>query len=143
MIYTSLCLMLLMRAASITWASGRGLGPGNLEFFGSQMALAYRLDVISQGPKNSQFPGPKKLLISRANPPPSCPRYGCCPHQKHYAWGLNHRCINRDKKFTIFLQDAESLYFVLTYAKCGDFFTFLRKTIKKVSCMSHVLMFKT
>jgi hypothetical protein len=27
MIYTSLCVMLLMRAASITWASGRGLGP--------------------------------------------------------------------------------------------------------------------
>lgn len=28
-------------------------------------------------------------------------------------------------------QDAESLYFVLTYAKSGDFFSFLRKTIKK------------
>jgi hypothetical protein len=31
------CVMLVMRAASITWASGRGLGPGNLEFFGPQM----------------------------------------------------------------------------------------------------------
>ena len=30
MIYTALCIMLLMRAASITWASGKGLGPGNL-----------------------------------------------------------------------------------------------------------------
>ena len=54
MIDTAPCVMLLMRAASITWASGRGLGPGNLEFFGPQMALAYRLDAISQGPKNSQ-----------------------------------------------------------------------------------------
>ena len=25
--------MLLMRAASITWANGRGLGPGNRDFF--------------------------------------------------------------------------------------------------------------
>ncbi len=40
-----------MRAASIAWASGRGLGPGNLEVFGPQMALASRLDAISQGPK--------------------------------------------------------------------------------------------
>jgi hypothetical protein len=37
MIYTVPCVMLLMRAASITWAGGRGLdlGPGNCEFFGS------------------------------------------------------------------------------------------------------------
>ncbi len=40
----------LMRAASITRASGRGLGPGNLDFLEPQIALAYRLDVISQGP---------------------------------------------------------------------------------------------
>jgi hypothetical protein len=32
-IYTALCVMLLMRAASITRASGRGLGPGNIETF--------------------------------------------------------------------------------------------------------------
>ncbi len=43
---------------SITWASGRGLGPGNLEFLCPQKALAYRLDAISQGPKNSWYPGP-------------------------------------------------------------------------------------
>jgi hypothetical protein len=30
MINTARCIMLLMRAASITWASGKGLGPGNL-----------------------------------------------------------------------------------------------------------------
>jgi hypothetical protein len=41
------------------------------------------------------FTGPKKLSISRAQPPPTCPSNGCCPHQKHYAWGrINHRCIN-------------------------------------------------
>ena len=30
--YTAPCVMLLMRAASITWASERGLGLGNFEF---------------------------------------------------------------------------------------------------------------
>ncbi len=33
-IYSAPCVMLLMRAASITRASGRGLGPGNCDFFG-------------------------------------------------------------------------------------------------------------
>ncbi len=37
-----------------TWASGRGLGPGSLYFFGPQMALAWRIDAISQGPKKSR-----------------------------------------------------------------------------------------
>ena len=36
---------------------------GNLEFFGPQMALAYRLDAISQGPKNSGIPGPNPLQL--------------------------------------------------------------------------------
>jgi hypothetical protein len=53
-----------MRAASITWASGRGEGPGNLEFFGPQMTLAYRLDAISQGSKKSRFPGPNPLPLA-------------------------------------------------------------------------------
>ncbi len=53
MIYTSLCIMFWMRAYPITWAGGRGLGPGILEFFWPQMALAYRLDHILQSPKNS------------------------------------------------------------------------------------------
>jgi hypothetical protein len=53
-----------MRAASIIWASGRGLGPGNLEIFWPQMTLAYRLDAISQGPKNSRFPGPNPLPLA-------------------------------------------------------------------------------
>ncbi len=33
MIYTALCVMFLMQAASITWASGRGLGPGNQKHY--------------------------------------------------------------------------------------------------------------
>jgi hypothetical protein len=31
---TAPCVMLLMREASIEWESGRGLGPGNRDFFG-------------------------------------------------------------------------------------------------------------
>ncbi len=46
---------------SLTRGSGRGLGPGILEFFGPQIALAHRLDVISQGPKNPRIPGPNPL----------------------------------------------------------------------------------
>jgi hypothetical protein len=34
MIYTAQCVILLIRAASITKSSGRALGPGNREFFG-------------------------------------------------------------------------------------------------------------
>ncbi len=75
MIYSALCFMLLMWVASITWASGRGLGPGNLNFFGPQMALAYRLDAIPLGPEKSRFPGP--------DPPPTFFCNGCCLHQKH------------------------------------------------------------
>jgi hypothetical protein len=52
MIYTAPSVILLMGAASIMRASGRGLGPGNLKIFGPQMALAYWLDAISQGRKN-------------------------------------------------------------------------------------------
>jgi hypothetical protein len=37
--------------------------PWNLEFFGPQMALANRLDAISQGPKNSRIPGPNPLPL--------------------------------------------------------------------------------
>jgi hypothetical protein len=64
MIYTSPYLMIFDAGRSITWASGRGLGPGSFEFFGPQMALAYRLEAISQGPKNSRFSGPNPLLLA-------------------------------------------------------------------------------
>jgi hypothetical protein len=60
MIYTSLWVMLLMRAASITLA-----GPKKHEIFGPLMALAYLLDAISQGPKTLDFQG--------AQLPSTCP----------------------------------------------------------------------
>jgi hypothetical protein len=41
-----------------------GVGPWNLNFFGPQMALAYRLNAISQGPKKSRFPGPNPLPLA-------------------------------------------------------------------------------
>jgi hypothetical protein len=47
-----------MRAYPLLGQMGGGLGPGNLEFFGPQIALAYRLDVILQGPKTHNFQGP-------------------------------------------------------------------------------------
>ncbi len=36
----------------------------HFEFFGLQMALAYRLDGFLQGPKNSPFPGPNPLPLA-------------------------------------------------------------------------------
>jgi hypothetical protein len=72
------CVRLLMRAASITWASGRGLGPGISTFLGPKWhSPIIQLDAISQDPK--------KVLISRAQlpPSPSLPRNGCYLHQKH------------------------------------------------------------
>ncbi len=43
---------------------GRGLGSEILEFIRPQMALAYRLEAISQGPKNSHIPGQKPLPLA-------------------------------------------------------------------------------
>jgi hypothetical protein len=83
MIYTAPCVMLLMQAASFTRASGKGFGPGNLEIFGS--VKWHRADRHFWAPNStrlsarSHFTGPKKLLISRAQPPPTCPPNGCCP----------------------------------------------------------------
>ncbi len=55
---------------SITWAMGKleQVGPDEISSFlgGAQkIALAYRIDAISKGPKNS---------TSRAQPPPTCRR---------------------------------------------------------------------
>jgi hypothetical protein len=61
MFYTALCIMFSMH---ITWPSWKGLVPGNLEFFGPQMALTCWLDAISQGPKTSRFPGPNPLRLA-------------------------------------------------------------------------------
>jgi hypothetical protein len=58
MIYTAPCVMLLIRAASITRASGRGLGPGNQDFSGP----------VKWHQADRQVPfGAKKVEISRAN----------------------------------------------------------------------------
>jgi hypothetical protein len=38
--------------------------PGNLKFFGPHMALTYLLDAISQGLKNSRFPGPNPFPLA-------------------------------------------------------------------------------
>jgi len=53
-----------MRADTLRGQVGGGLGPGNHEFFGNQMALAYRLDAISQGPKSLNFQGPTPLPLA-------------------------------------------------------------------------------
>jgi hypothetical protein len=45
-----------MRAYPLLGQMGGESGPGNLEFFWPQMALAYLLDVISQGPTPSHLP---------------------------------------------------------------------------------------
>jgi hypothetical protein len=93
MIYTAPC-------NAFDAAGVRGLGPGNLDFFGPQMAFACWLDATSH------FTGSKKVSISRAQPPPICPRNGCCPHQKHYTRGrINLRCIN--SYYDVFCKCAE------------------------------------
>ncbi len=55
MIYTALCIMFWMRAYPLLGEVGGGLGPGIPEFFEPQMELAYRLVLISQGPKTREF----------------------------------------------------------------------------------------
>jgi hypothetical protein len=79
-IYTDPSVMFLMRAASFTRASGRGLCPGNREFFGPcEMASRQQCHV---GPKNSM-----------AQPPPTCPSNGSAWIKNNYVQGfINHRC---------------------------------------------------
>ncbi len=55
--------MFIDAGRSIPWGSGRGVGTGNLEFCGRQMALAYWLDAIPRGPQNSRFPMPAPLPL--------------------------------------------------------------------------------
>jgi hypothetical protein len=47
-------------------------------FLGPKMALAYRLDAISQGPKSVDFQGPTPPLLVLIMD-------AACLHQKHYA----------------------------------------------------------
>ncbi len=58
----SACVMILMRADDPLRGQVGG-GPWKSRVFGSQTALAYLLYAISQGPKNSQFPGPASQFL--------------------------------------------------------------------------------
>jgi hypothetical protein len=60
---------------------------GFLEFFGPRMALAYLLDAISQGSKNSQFPGPNPLPLALVMDAARIKGINARGH-------INHRCIN-------------------------------------------------
>ncbi len=55
--------MFWMRAYPLLGKVRGGLGPGILKFFGPQMARAYHLVDIVQGPKNSRIPGPNPLPL--------------------------------------------------------------------------------
>jgi hypothetical protein len=82
MIYTAPYVMLLMRAASITRARGRGLGPGETFLSPVKWHRANECDL-----------GPKKVEIPRARPSSTC-QVMEAPRQKHYAQGrINHRCF--------------------------------------------------
>jgi hypothetical protein len=75
--------MFLMRAASFTRASGRGLCPGYLEFFGPREMGIEPIGECHLGPKNSM-----------AQPPPTCPSNGSACIKNHYVQGrINQRCI--------------------------------------------------
>jgi hypothetical protein len=63
MIYTALCVMLLMRQHPLLGEVGGGWALEIYTFLG-QMALSYRLDASSQGPKKLQFPGPDPLPLA-------------------------------------------------------------------------------
>ena len=53
MFYTALCILFWMHAYPLLRQVGGAWALENVDFFRPQMALAYRLDSISQGPKNS------------------------------------------------------------------------------------------
>ncbi len=63
MINTALYIMFFDAGKFITWASGRGLGPGNFDFFGPCQMASSR--AITQGLKKSRFPTPSHLGCPR------------------------------------------------------------------------------
>jgi hypothetical protein len=70
---------------SITWASGRGLGPGNRDFSGPCEMASSCHGSANRGPKKSRFQGPT---------PSHLPKKWICPHQNHYVHGrINERSI--------------------------------------------------
>ncbi len=71
---------------SITWASGRGLGPWILEFLGPKWH-----SPIGSMP----FHRAQQISNSRAQPPPTCPRngYACIQNIMHARGCINQSCI--------------------------------------------------
>jgi hypothetical protein len=58
MIYTAPCIMFWMRAYPLARGSGRGLGPGIREFFGSCEMASSRWQVTFGAQKTREFQGP-------------------------------------------------------------------------------------
>ncbi len=87
MIYKPPCVMFLMGA--VLRGKVGGVGPWKSRVF---WALWNDIDSIGEGRL-----GPKKLEISRAQPPPTCPSSGSARiknNKNNYAQGrINHRCI--------------------------------------------------
>jgi hypothetical protein len=65
LIYTAPYVMLLMRAASITRSSGRGVGPWKLRHFLGGGNGIEPLGECHLGPKRSRFPGPNPLPLAQ------------------------------------------------------------------------------
>jgi hypothetical protein len=61
MIYTALCIMFWMHVYPLLGEVGWVWALEFSSIFGLQMALAYRLDAISQGPKNLQRQGDARI----------------------------------------------------------------------------------
>jgi hypothetical protein len=118
MIYTALCVMLLMRAASITRASGRRLGPENRDFFGPrEMTLSRLASACYLGPKKVQSSNITALvrlsnITSLLSPilPPQSRTYqkstGNCKVHKGTLWYIKKKQKERQhatKPYNIFM----------------------------------------
>jgi hypothetical protein len=77
MIYMAPCVMFLMRADPLRGQLGEGWAP-----------------KVTRLSARCHFTGPKKLSISRVQPPPTCPSNGSVRIKNHYLQGrINHWCI--------------------------------------------------
>jgi hypothetical protein len=70
--------MIFDACRSVTWESGRGLGPGNLEFLGPKWHSPIGSMPFHMSQKSPNFQGPT---------PPHLPKWLICLHQKHYVQG--------------------------------------------------------
>jgi hypothetical protein len=67
-IYTAPCVMLLIRSASITWASGRGLCPGNRDFLGPvKWHRADKREPFGAQKSRAKIPDPPIRVVHRLN----------------------------------------------------------------------------